>query len=212
MGLARIRRSQLCRPVAPLGVRRGQCRTTSPAFVFRQKTHSRSVCYRCADENRCPQACSRVLAGFSGTGDLVCAPRVLCRHDLAPAAAGGGISPKNPRLPGSGSVISRYSRTSCGNRRSSGDSRAPSSLHGKHGVLVIARRRSKPARNDTAEFMSAETSTTVYSGLAAAPGRASGKAYVIRDAEDIMAVPAGCILVLRILHPHLAPLLPRVAV
>ena len=59
--------------------------------------------------------------------------------------------------------------------------------------------------------MNAETSTTVYSGLAAAPGRASGKAYVIRDAEDVMAVPAGCILVLRILHPHLAPLLPRVA-
>ena len=59
--------------------------------------------------------------------------------------------------------------------------------------------------------MSAETSPTVHSGLGAAPGHASGKAYVIRDAEDIMAVPAGCILVLRILHPHLAPLLPRVA-
>ena len=59
--------------------------------------------------------------------------------------------------------------------------------------------------------MSAETSLTVHSGLGAAPGHASGKAYVISDAEDIMAVPAGCILVLRILHPHLAPLLPRVA-
>ncbi|MEO7167973.1 MAG: PEP-utilizing enzyme [Spartobacteria bacterium] len=59
--------------------------------------------------------------------------------------------------------------------------------------------------------MSEEASTTVHSGVAAAPGRASGKAYVIRNAEDIMAVPAGCILVLRILHPHLAPLLPRVA-
>ena len=59
--------------------------------------------------------------------------------------------------------------------------------------------------------MSAETSTTVYSGLGASPGRASGKAYVIRNAEDIMAVPAGSILVVRILHPHLAPLLPRVA-
>ncbi len=59
--------------------------------------------------------------------------------------------------------------------------------------------------------MSAQNSTTVHSGLAAAPGRASGNAYVIRNAEDIMAVPAGCILVLRILHPHLAPLLPRVA-
>jgi pyruvate,water dikinase len=59
--------------------------------------------------------------------------------------------------------------------------------------------------------MSAENSTTVYSGLGAAPGRVSGKACVIRNAEDIMAVPAGSILVLRILHPHLAPLLPRVA-
>jgi len=59
--------------------------------------------------------------------------------------------------------------------------------------------------------MNAENSTTVYSGLGAAPGRASGKAYVIRNAEDIMAVPAGSILVLRILHPHLAPLLSRVA-
>lgn len=59
--------------------------------------------------------------------------------------------------------------------------------------------------------MSAENSTTTYSGVGAAPGRASGKAYVIHDAEDIMAVPAGSILVLRILHPHLAPLLPRVA-
>jgi phosphohistidine swiveling domain-containing protein len=59
--------------------------------------------------------------------------------------------------------------------------------------------------------MSADNSTTVHSGLGAAPGRASGKAYVIRNVEDIMAVPVGCILVLRILHPHLAPLLPRVA-
>lgn len=59
--------------------------------------------------------------------------------------------------------------------------------------------------------MNTENSTTVYSGLGAAPGRASGKAHVIREAEDAMAVPAGCILVIRILHPHLAPLLPRVA-
>src|ERR1051326_1424641 len=59
--------------------------------------------------------------------------------------------------------------------------------------------------------MSAEKSAKIYSGLGAAPGRASGKAYVIRNAEDVMAVPAGSILVMRILHPHLAPLLPRVA-
>jgi pyruvate,water dikinase len=59
--------------------------------------------------------------------------------------------------------------------------------------------------------MSTENSTKLYSGLGAAPGLASGKAHVIREAEDVMAVPAGCILVIRILHPHLAPLLPRVA-
>ena len=59
--------------------------------------------------------------------------------------------------------------------------------------------------------MSAEKSAKIYSGSGAAPGRASGKAYVIRNAEDVMAVPAGSILVMRILHPHLAPLLPRVA-
>jgi pyruvate,water dikinase len=59
--------------------------------------------------------------------------------------------------------------------------------------------------------MKAETPTKVYSGLGAAPGRAIGKAYIIRNAEDVMNVPAGAILVMRILHPHLAPLLPRVA-
>jgi pyruvate,water dikinase len=59
--------------------------------------------------------------------------------------------------------------------------------------------------------MSTENLTKLYSGLGAAPGLASGKAHVIREAEDVMAVPAGCILVIRILHPHLAPLLPRVA-
>ena len=59
--------------------------------------------------------------------------------------------------------------------------------------------------------MSADNSAKVYVGVGAAPGRASGKAYVIRNAEDVMSVPAGSILVMRILHPHLAPLLPRVA-
>jgi pyruvate,water dikinase len=59
--------------------------------------------------------------------------------------------------------------------------------------------------------MSAEHSTRVYSGLGAAPGRATGKARVIHNAEDILNVPAGSILVMRILHPHLAPLLPRIA-
>src|SRR5437762_1090448 len=59
--------------------------------------------------------------------------------------------------------------------------------------------------------MSAQKPTAVCSGLGAAPGRAGGKAYVIRKDEDMMAVPAGAILVVRILHPHLAPLLPRIA-
>src|SRR5689334_4067696 len=59
--------------------------------------------------------------------------------------------------------------------------------------------------------MNPEPATNVYSGLGAAPGRASGHAHVVHNAEDIMAVPAGSILVMRILHPHLAPLLPRVA-
>ena len=59
--------------------------------------------------------------------------------------------------------------------------------------------------------MSAEMPTVVFTGLAAAPGRATGKAHIIRNANDVMAVPAGAILVIRILHPHLAPLLPRIA-
>jgi phosphohistidine swiveling domain-containing protein len=59
--------------------------------------------------------------------------------------------------------------------------------------------------------MSGENSATVHSGLGAAPGHASGKAYVVRNDEDVMTVPAGSILVMRILHPHLAPLLPRIA-
>jgi phosphohistidine swiveling domain-containing protein len=59
--------------------------------------------------------------------------------------------------------------------------------------------------------MNGDNSTKIHSGLGAAPGRAIGKAYVIRNAEDVMSVPAGAILVMRILHPHLAPLLPRVA-
>lgn len=59
--------------------------------------------------------------------------------------------------------------------------------------------------------MNTNESCTIYSGLAAAPGRTEGKAHVIHQAEDIMNVPAGSILVMRILHPHLAPLLPRVA-
>lgn len=57
--------------------------------------------------------------------------------------------------------------------------------------------------------MNPENLKRIHAGVAAAPGRATGEAYVIRNAEDVMAVPAGCILVMRILHPHLAPLLPE---
>ena len=95
------------------------------------------VPYRWATENRCAQACAWVLAGFSGTGDMVCAPRVLCRHDSAPPATGGGISPENARVSTSGSVIPRHWRTHYGNRRSSGDSHAPSTLHDKYRYLSL---------------------------------------------------------------------------
>lgn len=59
--------------------------------------------------------------------------------------------------------------------------------------------------------MSENNATRIHVGLGAAPGRATGKAHVIHNAEDVMSVPADAILVMRILHPHLAPLLPRVA-
>ena len=59
--------------------------------------------------------------------------------------------------------------------------------------------------------MNPEPTEQIHSGVAAAPGHATGTAHVIQNVEDLMAVPAGCILVMRILHPHLAPLLPRVA-
>jgi phosphohistidine swiveling domain-containing protein/acyl carrier protein len=51
----------------------------------------------------------------------------------------------------------------------------------------------------------------VYRGLGAAPGRATGPAHVLREAHDGLTVPAGAVLVLRVLHPHLAPLVPRAA-
>lgn len=57
--------------------------------------------------------------------------------------------------------------------------------------------------------MSSAKGNSTFTGLGAAPGRASGKAHVVRKVEDIMNIPAGSILILRILHPHLAPLLPR---
>jgi pyruvate,water dikinase len=59
--------------------------------------------------------------------------------------------------------------------------------------------------------MSVAATDGVYRGLGAAPGRASGAAHVLREEPDGLSVPAGAILVLRVLHPHLAPLVPRVA-
>lgn len=59
--------------------------------------------------------------------------------------------------------------------------------------------------------MSEASSTCVCRGLGAAPGCAIGRAYVLRAAQDSLTIPAGSILVSRILHPHLAPLLARVA-
>ena len=51
----------------------------------------------------------------------------------------------------------------------------------------------------------------VFTGLGAAPGRATGRAYVVRAEQDVWTVPTGAVLVARIMHPHLAPLLARVA-
>ena len=48
-------------------------------------------------------------------------------------------------------------------------------------------------------------------GKAAAPGKATGRAFLVNDADIHRPVPHGAILVTRILHPHQAPLLARVA-
>lgn len=48
-------------------------------------------------------------------------------------------------------------------------------------------------------------------GLPAAPGRAAGPAHLLRVAADQFAMPRGAVLVARILHPHLAPLLAQAA-
>ena len=56
-----------------------------------------------------------------------------------------------------------------------------------------------------------ESSEIRVPGRAAAPGRASGLAHLVNEASLHQPVPTGCILVTRILHPHQAPLLARVA-
>jgi phosphohistidine swiveling domain-containing protein/acyl carrier protein len=70
--------------------------------------------------------------------------------------------------------------------------------------LVLAKLRESPGGP-------AQGRGGVYTGLGAAPGRACGPAHVLREAHDGLSVPAGSVLVLRVLHPHLAPLVPRAA-
>ena len=53
------------------------------------------------------------------------------------------------------------------------------------------------------------TGAAVHRGLAAAPGRASGEARVLRFPDDALDLPRGAIVVARIIHPHLAPLFFR---
>jgi pyruvate,water dikinase len=48
-------------------------------------------------------------------------------------------------------------------------------------------------------------------GLGAAPGRANGKVHLLRESSLRQVVPGEAILVTRILHPHFAPMLARVA-
>ena len=48
-------------------------------------------------------------------------------------------------------------------------------------------------------------------GSGAAPGRATGPVHLLSEASLQTGVARGAILVTRILHPHLAPLLARVA-
>lgn len=48
-------------------------------------------------------------------------------------------------------------------------------------------------------------------GTAAAPGTATGVGHVAREVLHVLSVPRGAVLVTRILHPHLAPLLTRVS-
>ncbi len=47
-------------------------------------------------------------------------------------------------------------------------------------------------------------------GFGTSPGIARGPALVLRDDDDLHEVPRGCIVIARIVHPHLAPLFVRV--
>lgn len=50
-----------------------------------------------------------------------------------------------------------------------------------------------------------------WAGLAASPGRAAGTVHVLHEASLREPLPGQAILVTRILHPHLAPMLARAA-
>ena len=54
-------------------------------------------------------------------------------------------------------------------------------------------------------------SAEVHRGLGAAPGRVAGTARVILARDDAMDVPAGSVLVTRIVNPYMAPLFFRIA-
>ena len=49
-----------------------------------------------------------------------------------------------------------------------------------------------------------------YRGVGGAPGHRTGRAHVMHTMRDAMDIPLGSILVMRIMHPHLAPLFSRV--
>jgi phosphohistidine swiveling domain-containing protein len=55
-----------------------------------------------------------------------------------------------------------------------------------------------------------ESVGSVFKGLGAAPGRAVGIAYVLPDTSDALDVPAGAILVVRLIHPYHSPLFFRI--
>jgi phosphohistidine swiveling domain-containing protein len=56
-----------------------------------------------------------------------------------------------------------------------------------------------------------EDTATILAGKGAAPGRACGPVHIVHEAGETRPVTRGAILVARIIHTHLAPLLTRAA-
>lgn len=52
---------------------------------------------------------------------------------------------------------------------------------------------------------------THIAGMGASPGKATGTVHLVRETSLLSGVSRDAILVTRILHPHLAPLMARVA-